>query len=250
MKKKTYEQYLKESDNWLHRGRRKLLNSCLSPYCQSKVKKNTHRRILEIGAGSGKNIEILSKYGAVDAIEIEPLATKILENNPDVQRLYLNKVPFPLNQKYDIICAMDFLEHVDNDKEVFSWMVDHLKDNGLIFVTVPAYQLLFSYHDIALGHYRRYRLKQLLSLGVDRISLIKKGYFNFFLFPIATLSRILDCMRPGRKKDQVKQSSDVHSYLDFIFFHILQIEINLIRKFSLFPCGLTAFALFRKNNTK
>ena len=95
-----------------------------------------------------------------------------------------DKVPFPLDQKYDIICAMDFLEHVENDKQVFHWMAEHLNYDGTLFLTVPAYQFLFSYHDVALGHYRRYRLKQLVTLNEDRLLLFKKGYFNSLLFPV------------------------------------------------------------------
>jgi len=247
MKTRAYEQYLKESNNWLHRGRQALLETCLAPYCLSQFVKKTPQQILDVGSGSGKNIEILSTYGVVDVIECEPLVSKILANNSNVRQLYVKKVPFPLNKKYDIICAMDFLEHVEHDQAVFNWMVDHLNENGILFVTVPAYPILFSYHDIALGHFRRYKLNSLIALSLNRISLIKKGYFNFFLFPIAILSRTLESMRSGNKKKGFKQSSNVNSYLDFVLFQLLQIEIHFIRKYSVFPWGLTAFALFKKN---
>jgi SAM-dependent methyltransferase len=247
MNNKAYEQYLKESDNWLHKGRRSLLEICISTYCQSLIKKGTQRKILEIGAGSGSHIELLSKYGDVDAVEINPIAIQILKKNKNLQHLYPNSVPFALNQKYDIICAMDFLEHVKNDKQVFNWMIDHLNDNGIIFITVPAFQALFSFHDIALGHYRRYRLERLVKLGINKMTLVKKGYFNFFLFPIAIISRIIESKKTRINKVQIKQSSGVPFLLDKLFFIILQTEIYFIRKYSLFPYGLTAFALFKKN---
>jgi SAM-dependent methyltransferase len=249
MKEKAYKQYLGEADNWLHRGRRLLLEICIKLCFPSKVIREKSLQIFEIGAGSGKNIEVLSNFGEVDAVELEPMAIEVLKDSLHIRRLFTNKVPFLLNNKYNVICAMDFLEHVENDKQVFNWMVEHLREDGILFLTVPAYQLLFSYHDLALGHYRRYRLKQLVALNENRLLLVKKGYFNSLLFPLAFASRMLRRMMPSRFKDQEKQSSTVHPYLGRLFFQILKTEANLIRKHPLFPYGLTAFAVFQKQKS-
>ena len=246
MKKEAYKQYIREVDNWLHRGRRLLLETCLD-LCLPNIKlEKKSLQILEIGAGYGKNIEVLSKFGVVDAIEIEPIAIEILKNNLSIRRLCSEKVPFSLDHTYDVICAMDFLEHVENDKQVFLWMVEHLNHNGILFLTVPAYQFLFSYHDVAVCHYRRYGLKKLIALNSYRLMLLKKGYFNSFLFPLAAVSRMLGRMRMNINESQKKQSSTVHPYLDRLFFFILKKEISFIRRYQLFPFGLTAFVLFRK----
>lgn len=246
MKKEAYQQYVREVDNWLHNGRRLLLETCLDLICSSPSATRRTFRILEVGAGPGRNIEVLSKFGVVDAVEIEPIAIELLKNCLHLHRLFTYTVPFPLGEKYDVICAMDFLEHSQNDKQVFQWMVDNLSSKGILFLTVPAYQFLFCYHDVALGHFRRYRLKQLVKLNDDRLLLIKKGYFNSLLFPLAALSRLLERMTPSSDKGQKKQSSILFPLLDKLFFSILKVEANLIRRHQLFPYGLTAFALFRK----
>jgi SAM-dependent methyltransferase len=249
MRKEAYKQYMGEVDNWLHAGRRLLLETCLSLYLPSINRKAKSLKVLEIGAGYGKNIEVLSNFGQVDAIEIEPIAIEVLKKNRNVHRMFSDKVPFQLDHKYDVICAMDFLEHVENDKDVFDWMVEHLNYNGILFITVPAYQFLFSYHDVALCHYRRYRLKQLVDLNFDRLSLLKKGYFNSVLFPFVAASRMSARMRLKRNSSQEKQSSMVNPCLDRFFVNILKKEINYIRRYPLFPFGLTAFALFRKGES-
>lgn len=246
MKKEAYNQYVREVDNWLHNGRRLLLETCLGLVYPSSATKRRTLRILEIGAGSGKNVKVLSKFGVVDAVEIEPIAIKLLRECLHLQQLFTFSVPFPIDQKYDVICAMDFLEHTQNDKQVFQWMVDNLNSGGVLFLTVPAYQFLFCYHDVALGHFRRYRLKQLVKLNNDRLLLLKKGYFNSLLFPLAAVSRFLGHMTPIRNKGQMKQSGMLPLLLDKFFFGILKAEANLIRRHQLFPYGLTAFALFRK----
>lgn len=246
MKKEAYKQYVREVDNWLHNGRRLLLETCLDLICPSPAATRRKLRILEIGAGSGRNVKVLSKFGVVDAVEIEQIAIELLKDCLYLQRLFTTTVPFPIDQKYDVICAMDFLEHVQNDKQVFQWMVDNLNSDGVLFLTVPAYQFLFCYHDVALGHFRRYRLKQLVKLNDDRLLLLKKGYFNSLLFPLAAVSRLLGRMTPIRNKGQKKQSGILFPILDKLFFRILKAEANLIQRHQLFPYGLTAFALFRK----
>jgi SAM-dependent methyltransferase len=246
MKKEAYKQYIREVDNWLHRGRRLLLETCLDLYLPGIKVKGKHFQILEIGAGYGKNIAVLSKFGEVDAIEIEPMALEILNKDLSVRHLFSDKVPFSLDHTYDVICAMDFLEHVENDQQVYTWMVEHLNYGGILFLTVPAYQCLFSYHDFAVCHYRRYRLKQLVTLNSDRLLILKKGYFNSFLFPIAAVSRVLGRLSMHINESQKKQSSTVPLFLDRLFFYILKKETSFIKRYPLFPFGLTAFVLFNK----
>ena len=247
MKDKAYKKYLKEADNWLHSGRSLLLENCLNLFSPNESGKDGSLRILEVGAGSGRNIPILSRYGNVDAIEIEPLAIQQLTENPQLKKLYTDRVPFSLNGKYHVICSMDFLEHVEDDGAVFQWMVNHLHPGGLIFVTVPAYPWLFSFHDTALGHYRRYTTEGLCSLAGSNINLQKKGYFNCTLFPLVAVIRLLSRLVPDRSDTDEKQSSNVPPIINGILSCILRVESSFIRKHSLFPFGLTAFAVFRKD---
>lgn len=248
MKEEAYKQYMKEVDNWLHRGRRLLLETCLD-LCLTGIKKGDESlKILEVGAGYGKNIEVLSKFGVVDAIEVEPIAIEILKTNELIHRLYSDKVPFSLDHTYDVISAMDFLEHVQNDKQVFHWMVEHLNPDGILFLTVPAYQFLFSYHDVAACHYRRYSLKKIKELNSGQLSVLKKGYFNSILFPFAAAIRLFGRMRKNINQSKRKQSSIVPLCLDRIFFYLLRREAGLISNYSLFPYGLTVYVLFKKCN--
>ena len=249
MKKASYTQYMGEVDNWLHRGRRLLLQSCLSLALPKRPEEGDKKlQVLEVGAGSGRNISVLSRFGEVDAIEVEPLGIESLRKNAAVRQLYTSRVPFQLDRKYDVICAMDFLEHVEDDAAVFQWMVDHLVEGGTLFITVPAFQFLFSSHDVALEHYRRYRVGQLIALNHSSLAVEKKGYFNFLLFPLVVVLRLLGKLLASSSagKSQKKQSSSVHPMLDKLFFGVLKAEVSLLRRLPLYPFGLTAYALFRK----
>ncbi|MFC1590038.1 class I SAM-dependent methyltransferase [Candidatus Omnitrophota bacterium] len=247
MKKQAYEKYLKESNNWLHRGRGLLLKYCMELYCPSLEDENKVLDILEVGAGSGRNLEVLSKFGIVDAIEIEPMAIKEINRKQNIRNLYTQKAPFELEQKYNVICAMDILEHVHNDKEVYVWITQHLKPDGILFLTVPAYQFLYCSHDIALYHYRRYDLNRINALNDDKLEFIKKGYFNFSLFPFIAITRFLDRYILRGSKYAKKQLSSVPPVFDRIFFSVLKKEASLVKRYNLFPFGLTAFAVLKKN---
>ena len=220
--------------------------NCLDLFSPAMPAGQGRPRILEVGAGSGKNIPILSDYGVVDAIELEPLAIRQLTACACLNRLYTQAVPFSLPERYHVICSMDFLEHVDEDGAVLEWLVEHLYPGGLIFITVPAYQWLFSFHDSALGHYRRYTTGELVKLADSRLALLKKGYFNCFLFPLIALSRVASRLVPFRQGNGRKQSSTVPRGLSSILAAVLRSENHLIHRHSLFPFGLTAFALFRR----
>ena len=248
MKIQAYQQYLEEFDSWLHRGRRYLLQRIINSQCSENRDKKNDYSILDIGAGSGKNAEILAQVGMVDAVEIEPQACEQLNKNPVVAHLFIEKIPFPLNKKYDLISAMDVLEHIENDQETFNWMFNNLKPKGILLITVPAYQFLFSEHDVALNHFRRYRLKDIIRLNTVRMEILKSSYFNSFLFPIAALSRFYGKLKKKNSASLKKQSSQVPKVFDWLFSKLLFFEAQLITMGFKFPYGLTVLVVFQKNN--
>lgn len=95
------------------------------------------------------------------------------------------------NNSVDIILLLDVLEHIEHDNDVLETIVQSriLSNNTLFFITVPAFQFVFSYHDQRLGHYRRYNLES-LSNTVERsnLKIIDRGYFFFSLLFIRIMT--------------------------------------------------------------
>ena len=81
-----------------------------------------------------------------------------------------------------MILAADVIEHIKNDKQIVKSLNKILKKNGLIVVTVPAYQFLFSKKDQALKHFRRYNLNGLKKLFNSDFKTLKISYYNSLLF--------------------------------------------------------------------
>lgn len=65
-----------------------------------------------------------------------------------------------------------------------------LKNNGKVFITVPAFNFLWSPHDVFHHHYRRYTKTMLVNkIKKPNFSIIKISYTNIFIFPIVFIVR-------------------------------------------------------------
>ena len=141
-----------EKNHWWFFGRRKILELFLK---KIKLKKNA--KILEIGWGTGSNLKILKNYGLVSAMEPSEDAINYLRKK-DLTGINFNKGKCPedinFEDKFDLICMFDVLEHIEEYKETLSNIIKGLKNNGRLFITVPAYLWLWSRHDIILMHKR------------------------------------------------------------------------------------------------
>lgn len=154
-------------------------------------------QILEVGCGTGGNLEMLGKFGNVSALEMDETARAIaLEKTSgryDIRAGYCpDNIPFT-EQKFDLICMFDVLEHIEQDTETLSSIKKLLKKNGRILITVPAYQWLYGAHDKYLHHKRRYTANQLKRKIADAdLRYSRISYFNTILFPLAAIVRLKD----------------------------------------------------------
>ncbi len=91
-------------------------------------------------------------------------------------------LPSPLDAR--LILLMDVLEHVERDWEFLREVASCARPGTRFFITVPAFRLLWSKHDRYLGHFRRYRLAELVAL-CRGAGLVPRARFYFFatIFP-------------------------------------------------------------------
>ena len=168
MNNKEYEKLYKfEQFYWWHVGRRDILNFFLKKFLNKKG-----IQILEIGCGTGGNLEILSNLSEVTGLDVSKYALDFCRKR-GVNNLVLGraeKTNFP-SESFDLILMLDVLEHIKDDKKAIGETRRILKEGGYFLVTVPAYQFIWSEHDEILGHYRRYSIsdfsKKLEEAGFD-----------------------------------------------------------------------------------
>ena len=177
-----------QQKHWWSRVRREI-----SARLIARLRLPAQAQLLEIGAGAGGNLGMLSRYGTVSAVETDGFAGAYASGVSGVRVSYgrlPDAVPFNDNS-FDLVCLLEVLEHIDDDTRVVKRVHRLLKLGGRAVVTVPAYQWLYGAHDRAHHHFRRYTARQLYlkarnaGLRVDR-----SGHFNALLFPPIAARRL------------------------------------------------------------
>jgi len=198
-------------------------------------------KILNIGAGTGADLEIMNRFGNIYIIDVNKKALDLIPSN-----LYSEKklcdataLPYP-NDFFDIVCSFDVFEHIKNDKKAVLEAHRVLKKRGLLLLMVPAFNFLFSAHDRALLHYRRYNKKKLYEL-LRIFNYEYLSYWNSILFLPLSILRLL--------KKRAKAKTDYFNLpylLEKVFSNFLKIENKLIMKDYRLPFGLSLVGIYRK----
>ena len=181
-----------ESEHWWFVARRAIVQKALNFYFKNPD--NVNSKILEVGAGSGGNLEMLSAYGNVFALEMDEKSCQLAQNR-NIGEVKQGKLPnqFPFDKTFDLICMLDVLEHIENDLETLCIIKKKLNTTGKLVITVPAYQWLWSQHDVVAQHYRRYNRKSLTQLITQSgLTLKYITYFNTWLFPAIASVRLVN----------------------------------------------------------
>ena len=154
--------------------------------------------VVDVGAGSGVFSRLLLERDICDrAICVDPNyvadSDQIHNGKPLLMRRELGR---PTGSA---VLMMDVLEHVGDDAALLRQYTAGLATGARVIVTVPAFQSLWSGHDVFLEHYRRYRLGQLEALVRDAgLEPVKGRYFYGLLFPVAAGMRFFDRLRLAR----------------------------------------------------
>jgi SAM-dependent methyltransferase len=177
-----------ERDHWWFRARRKILADQVS-----RLKLGPDARILEVGCGTGGNLEMLSHFGAVTGLEPDEESREYASDQtgvPVVGGTLPDGLP-AFQGPFDLIAALDVIEHLDDDAGSLAALRKLLKPDGFLLTTVPAHPWMWSQHDALHHHKRRYRKAQYLNLiETSGFRLTKGSYFNSFLFPAIALARL------------------------------------------------------------
>jgi SAM-dependent methyltransferase len=179
-----------EDHHWWFSGRRRIVNQLLE-----RLPLPSSPRILDAGCGTGGNLAMLSRFGEVTGIERDHGARAIaIARGPwRIERAnFPNEIP-AFSDKFDLVVLLDVLEHIDEDAATLRALKRLLAPGGYLVITVPAFQFLWSRHDVEHHHMRRYvasDLRNLIQESGLRIQLL--SYYNTWLFPLVAAIRLLD----------------------------------------------------------
>jgi SAM-dependent methyltransferase len=226
------------NNHWYYVSKARAMMNFLKNYNLEQYK------ILDIGAGSG----FFSRYLLENTTAIEAYCVDIgYENESDEivfnKNLYNKKSIDSVN--VDLVLLMDVLEHVDNDVSLLKYYIDRVPSGTRFLITVPAFNFLWSSHDVFLEHKRRYTLKDIEQVLLDSgLYINQSSYYFGFVFPIAASLRIISNLL-GKTKTESKSQLRKHSSLTNVILKILcLIEIPLMNKNKV--AGLSAFCIATK----
>ncbi len=172
-----------EDSHWWYRERRHLI--------ARQVRQLSPGRALDIGAAAGGNTRVLQRLGwDAFALEYSHDGAQIAGGRGlPVLRADARQLPFG-DGSLDLTMAFDVLEHIENDRLVVQEMCRVTRPGGVLLIAVPADPRLWSAHDVAVSHVRRYTRESLLSLlqSAD-LDVVTIKSWNVLMRPVAKWHR-------------------------------------------------------------
>jgi SAM-dependent methyltransferase len=232
-----------DEQHWWYRGRRQIIRAELD-----QLPLPSEARILDAGCGSGRTLEELIDYGTVAGLELNPDAAEVARGRGcgEVQIGRLEELPWP-SDSFDLITCLDVIEHVPDDRGALRELRRVSKTGGWLLATVPAYQALWSYHDEANHHYRRYGRATLRAAVTDAgWRLERMTSFNTLLFPPAAVVRLVHRRLRRDGSGHEEQRFDLQlgpAWLNGVLERPLRAEANWLRRGHTLPAGLSLLAM-------
>jgi SAM-dependent methyltransferase len=235
-----------EKAHWWFTARKEILETVITKIIKKK-KYSLPLNILNVGPAGGTTSIMLENFGKVKSLEFDEDLFDYCKNEQklDVDKGSIIVLPYH-DESFDMACAFDVIEHVEDDKKAMDELKRVVKKNGLILVTVPAFQFLWSYHDEVNNHFRRYSKPGINQLAKSSgLSVFYSTYFNFFLFfPILAVRAV------GRLKSINNYKSDfdefqINKISNKILHSIFKTEKKIIFPLK-FPFGVSVLSAFTK----
>ena len=232
-----------EGDHWWFVGRRAVIDGLID-----RIVLPPQALVLEAGCGTGGNLYLLQARGSVSAFEPHEAAVATARNrHPDVV-IEAGELPgrLPFEEaSFDLVAALDVLEHVDDDRGAIEALVRQAKPGGFVIVSVPMHPFLWGSHDRRLHHKRRYgvaQLRRLIDIPGTKVEYF--GAYNTLLAPLALVIRLAErASGIGLGNQERRPPSPMNAVLSAIF----AAERHLIRRMEV-PVGLSHAVILRRES--
>lgn len=229
------EQFELEDTHWWFEGRRAVIRALLA-----RVGLTPGLRVLDAGCGTGRNMLEFAALGTVEGVDASPDAIEFCRRRgvPAVRQSEIESLPFDAGS-FDLILATDVIEHLRDDRAALNELRRVAASGGRLLATVPAYQWLWSRHDVAHHHFRRYTLRGLRErLAATGWTPIAWSYFNTALLPAIAAVRLLGRLQAngdGERPDLKLTPPMLNRLLE----QPMRIEASLIERGAHLPAGVS-----------
>jgi len=236
------DMYKTEATHWWHKSKRRFVKQFITTYAGKK-----NITILDIGCGTGKNMEELAQYGDVWGVDASDDALSFCKKRglTQIKKGMVEHLPFK-KDVFNVVCALDILEHVD-DCVVIKEIKRVLKDDGYVVITVPAFSWLWSKWDEILHHKRRYTKKSLKAvLEKEGLFIRRNTYIYFFLTIPLFIIRKLKQLWSSPYSSDFQMNNDI---INKILFTLSELEQQWINRYDM-PFGTSVLCIAQKKPQK
>ena len=235
-----------EGHNWWFVGMRRTcsewLGRCLS--ASAVARGGRAPRILDVGCGTGINIEAFERFGPTLGLDLSATALAFCRERGRDGLVQASGVhlPFP-DRSFDVVTAIGVVEHIEQDRAALAEWARVLAPGGQLVLLTSAYSWMWSGHDVSNHHVRRYTTKEVRAMLAD-VGLVdvRASYVNCLLFPPIAVVRLAERLaRRGRTPEPHKDTGEVPAPANRALVALLAVEAWLLRRWDL-PFGVSMVA--------
>lgn len=231
-----------EDHHWWFKGRRRIIYGELD-----RLGLPREARILDAGCGSGAMLEGLSGYGDVGGLEVDPGLAEIARSRGvgEVRVGRIEQLPWE-SERFDLITCLDVIEHTPDDRPALRELWRVARPGGWLVLTVPAYPMLWSYHDELNDHYRRYTRATLRPAAVETGWRTERltSFNTLLLVPAAAVRLLQRRWRPAEKHSLGLER--MPQWLNQVLEWPLRLEARAMARGFDLPMGLSLLAVLHK----
>lgn len=245
MQQHTYEIMNRvEDSHWWFVGRRAILESFLEQIVSEIRDPQSAIRILDVGCGTGANLEMLANFGDAEGVDVSDDALEFCRaKGLKTHKGLAEKLPFE-DESFDLVTALDVVEHLDDDVSGLKEMNRVLKKGGRTLIFVPAFMWLWGVQDDISNHRIRYTKKQIVErLRRAGFEIERATYANWTFFAPILAGRMF--MKITGIKPESENNVNI-SALNGIFGKLFGAERFWLKNFN-FPLGVSIVIVAKKN---
>jgi SAM-dependent methyltransferase len=246
MRDDFYAEYFRIEDrHWWFVGRRQIVLTVLGSLLPA-TGEASGARLLDLGCGTGTMLGHLRQFGAVEGVEADERAVRLCHARGEerVRLLEGGSLPFP-DGSFDLVTALDVLEHIEEDLLALQEVARVLRPGGTFLATVPAHPWMWGAQDEVSHHFRRYSVRELESrLVAAELRPNRLTYFNTILFPPICAIRLGRRWRKPAREAQSDFGMTKRDRANRLLARVFASEARWLERWDL-PIGVSLLAIAR-----
>jgi SAM-dependent methyltransferase len=251
MQQHTYSiMYEVEGKHWWFVGRRRIIESFLENVSRELTADRSQEagslNILDIGCGTGANLQMLSRFGVAEGVDVSVAALDFCRARglAKVKQGAAESLPYG-DASFDLVTGLDVVEHLDDDIAGLREMRRVLRPDGRAVLFVPAFMFLWGVQDDISHHRRRYTLPELKrKLRETGLSVERATYANLTFFAPILIGRVLMRLTGWRP---ASENNITIGALNGVLGRIFSAESWWLRRMN-FPFGVSIVCVAKRTD--